>query len=416
MGKIKIALIGAGARGMYAYAPYVKANPEIVEFVAVAEPNETRRNQFKEEYNIKDENVFDTWEKLLEGEKLGDAIIIANNDESHYEPTKIALEKGYHVLLEKPMSNKLDHIVKLGELSQKYSNQVFMICHVLRYTPFFSELKKIIDSKELGQLINIQHNENIAHWHFAHSFTRGNWRNSDETSPLILAKSCHDMDLLLWFAESNCRKIASFGHLSHMNSKSFKEGMADRCLDCNFKNQCPYSAVKLYLGEKPIFKTVVHPIPTKENLEEALRTGPYGRCVYKCDNNVVDHMVTILEFENNITATFNLSAFTDECNRTLKLMFTHGEVRAHDGKNIIEVKNFNESEWKTVVPEVVKSGHLGGDTEIMKNFINIIRGENGQVKTSALTSVESHIMAFAAEHSRLNSEVVNVKEFWEKNI
>ncbi|MGG7164904.1 Gfo/Idh/MocA family protein [Clostridium ihumii] len=416
MGKIKIALIGAGARGMYAYAPYVKANPEIVEFVAVAEPNETRRNQFKEEYNIKDESVFDTWEKLLEGEKLGDAIIIANNDESHYEPTKIALEKGYHVLLEKPMSNKLDHIVKLGELAKKYSNQVFMICHVLRYTPFFSELKKIIDSKELGQLINIQHNENIAHWHFAHSFTRGNWRNSDETSPLILAKSCHDMDLLLWFAESNCRKIASFGHLSHMNSKSFKEGMADRCLDCNFKNQCPYSAVKLYLGEKPIFKTVVHPIPTKENLEEALRTGPYGRCVYKCDNNVVDHMVTILEFENNITATFNLSAFTDECNRTLKLMFTHGEVRAHDGKNIIEVKNFNESEWKTVVPEVVKSGHLGGDTEIMKNFINIIRGENGQVKTSALTSVESHIMAFAAEHSRLNSEVVNVKEFWEKNI
>ena len=416
MGKIKIALIGAGARGMYAYAPYVKANPEIVEFVAVAEPNETRRNQFKEEYNIKDENVFDTWEKLLEGEKLGDAIIIANNDESHYEPTKIALEKGYHVLLEKPMSNKLDHIVKLGELAKKYSNQVFMICHVLRYTPFFSELKKIIDSKELGQLINIQHNENIAHWHFAHSFTRGNWRNSDETSPLILAKSCHDMDLLLWFAESNCRKIASFGHLSHMNSKSFKEGMADRCLDCNFKNQCPYSAVKLYLGEKPIFKTVVHPIPTKENLEEALRTGPYGRCVYKCDNNVVDHMVTILEFENNITATFNLSAFTDECNRTLKLMFTHGEVRAHDGKNIIEVKNFNESEWKTVVPEVVKSGHLGGDTEIMKNFINIIRGKNGQVKTSALTSVESHIMAFAAEHSRLNSEVVNVKEFWEKNI
>lgn len=416
MGKIKIALIGAGARGMYAYAPYVKANPEIVEFVAVAEPNETRRNQFKEEYNIKDENVFDTWEKLLEGEKLGDAIIIANNDESHYEPTKIALEKGYHVLLEKPMSNKLDHIVKLGELAKKYSNQVFMICHVLRYTPFFSELKKIIDSKELGQLINIQHNENIAHWHFSHSFTRGNWRNSDETSPLILAKSCHDMDLLLWFAESNCRKIASFGHLSHMNSKSFKEGMADRCLDCNFKNQCPYSAVKLYLGEKPIFKTVVHPIPTKENLEEALRTGPYGRCVYKCDNNVVDHMVTILEFENNITATFNLSAFTDECNRTLKLMFTHGEVRAHDGKNIIEVKNFNESEWKTVVPEVVKSGHLGGDTEIMKNFINIIRGENGQVKTSALTSVESHIMAFAAEHSRLNSEVVNVKEFWEKNI
>ncbi|NEU05977.1 Gfo/Idh/MocA family protein [Clostridium senegalense] len=416
MKKVKVALIGAGARGMYAYAPYAKENEELLEFVAVAEPNHIRRNQFKEEYKINDENTFLHWKELFKKERLADAIIIANNDESHYEPTKIALEKGYNVLLEKPMSNKLEDIIKLGELARKYKNQIFMICHVLRYTPFFSKLKAIIDSKELGDLVNIQHNENIGYWHFAHSFTRGNWRNSNETSPLILAKSCHDMDILLWFSNSNCRKIASFGELSHMNNLNFKEGMADRCIDCKYKEECPYSAVKLYLGEKPIFKTVVHPVPTKENLKEALKSGPYGRCVYKCDNNVVDHMVTILEFENNITATFNLSAFTQDCNRTLKLMFTNGEVRAHDGKNVIEVKKFTENHWKTIIPEVVESGHLGGDTKIMEDFIALVGGKGGQAKTPAIKSVESHVMAFAAEESRVTGKVVNMNEFWNNKI
>ena len=195
MKKITVAIIGAGARGMHAYAPYFKQHEELGKVVAVAEPHDIRRDICVKEHNIDSENVFKTWEELLEKDRLADAIIIANNDESHYEPTKIALEKGYHVLLEKPMSNKLEDIVKLGELAKKYPNQVFMICHVLRYTTFFSKLKEIVDSKELGELVSIQHNENIGYWHFAHSFTRGNWRNSDETSPLILAKSCHDMDI-----------------------------------------------------------------------------------------------------------------------------------------------------------------------------------------------------------------------------
>ena len=208
MRKISIAVIGAGTRGMNAYAPYLLENPNLGEIVAVAEPNEDKRNNFKKRYNIKEENVFHLDSELLAKDKLADAIIIANNDDNHYEPTKIALEKGYHVLLEKPMSNKLEEVIKLGELAKKYSNQVFMICHVLRYTPFFSKLKKIIDSKELGKLISIQHNENIGYFHYAHSYTRGNWRNSDETSPLILAKSCHDMDILLWLTNKSCKYVS----------------------------------------------------------------------------------------------------------------------------------------------------------------------------------------------------------------
>lgn len=419
MKKITVAIIGAGARGMYAYAPYFKQHEELGRVVAVAETHDTRREICVKEHNIDEENIFRNWEDLLKEDKLADAIIIANNDESHYEPTKLALEKGYHVLLEKPMSNKLEDIVRLGELAKQYPNQVFMICHVLRYTTFFSKLKEIVESKELGDLVSIQHNENIGYWHFAHSFTRGNWRNSNETSPLILAKSCHDMDILLWLTGKKCKNISSFGHLTHMRDKNFKYGMADRCLDCKVEEKCPYSAKKLYLSENPIFAKVVHPEPTKKNLEIALKTGPYGRCVYKCDNNVVDHMVTILEFEDDITATFNLSAFTEDCNRTIKLMFTHGEVGGNHIKNTIEVKkfeHFGQNTIKTIIPEEVEGGHGGGDYGIMKEFVKLVAENGGEGRTSATKSVESHIMAFAAEYSRLNKEVVNIDKFWNEAI
>lgn len=374
MKKISIAVIGAGARGRFAYSSYALNNKEEVEIVAIAEPNEERRSLFVKEHNIKSEFVFHDWKEMLNEAKLADGIIIANNDEDHFKPTKIALEKGYNILLEKPMSNSLKEVIELGELAKKHKDKVFMVCHVLRYTPFFEVLKNIIDSGELGRLVNIQHNENIGYWHFAHSFTRGNWRNSNQTSPLILAKSCHDMDILLWLTGAKCKKIASFGHLTHFKEKNFQCNMNERCLE-----------------------------------------GPYGRCVYKCDNNVVDHMVTILDFDNEVTATFNLSAFTKEIHRTIKLMFTEGEVGGNDIKNIIEVKRFGVDKIERIVPKKVNGGHLGGDIGIMKDFITAIREEKRETRTSALKSIESHIMAFAAEESRLNGNVVEIEKFWSEN-
>ena len=250
MKKVTLAVIGAGCRGMYAYAPYLLENQHLGNIIAIAEPNEQKRNLFKKMYNIDEKNVFKDWQSLLENDKIADAIIIANNDEDHFNPTKIALEKGYNVLLEKPMSNKLDEVIELGNLAKIHSDKVFMVCHVLRYTPFFTELKRIIDSKELGQLVNISHHENIGYWHFAHSYTRGNWRDSNTTSPLILAKSCHDMDLLLWLTGKNCLNIASFGSLSHMREENFiKEAMSDRCVNCSMESNCPYSAKKIYLED-----------------------------------------------------------------------------------------------------------------------------------------------------------------------
>lgn len=412
MRKVKVAVLGAGRRGMEAYTPYLLDNPHLGEVVAVAEPNKSKQEKFKEMYNISDENIFDNYIDLLDREKLADAVIISTNDDMHYEPCKLALEKGYHVLLEKPMSNSLDEIIKLDSLAKKYNNQTFMVCHVLRYTPFFTKLKEIIDSKELGELVTIQHNENIGYWHFAHSFTRGNWRNSNDTSPLILAKSCHDMDILLWLANSKCKKIASFGNLVHMKSSNFKEGMGERCYDCSVEHQCPYSAKRLYIDEDRSIKKSVHINPTVENLEQALKKGPYGRCVYKCDNNVVDNMVSIIEFENKVTATFNLSAFTKECDRTIKLMFTHGEVGGSMENSEIRVKKFGSSDEKIIKLAKGLKGHGGGDMEIIKDFINLVGDNSGEAKTSASKSTESHIMAFAAEYSRISGNVINIDEFY----
>ncbi|WP_461615399.1 Gfo/Idh/MocA family protein [Clostridium sp. Marseille-QA1073] len=412
MSKIRVGLIGAGQRGKDIYGNYALVNPEHIEFIAVAEPNEIKRKEFSEKHNIKSEYQFESWEQLLEKDKFCDAVVIATPDRTHFEPAKLALKSGYHILLEKPMSSIPEEVMKLGMLA-KENNKVFMICHVLRYTPFFNTIKKIIDSGEIGDIMSIQHNENIGYFHFGHSFVRGNWRNSNLSSSLMLQKSCHDMDILLWLVGSPCRKIASFGELSYFKKERKPEGAGDRCVECSIESKCPYSAVKLYynnVGRWPT--TAIVEIQTIDEVKKAVAKGPYGRCVYNCDNNVVDHQSTILEFENNVTVTFNLSAFTNQVNRTLKIMGTKGEIRAIDSKNEIEVQLFDTNERKVLNPKQITGGHGGGDTGIMEDFISLILSNKSKALTSANVSVQSHMMAFAAEESRLTDKVVNMKDYY----
>lgn len=417
MKNIKVAIIGAGLRGMNTYGDYIKENIDYCEIVAVVETKKGRRDLFVEKHKIKEEYVFDNIDEFFKKDKMADAVIISTSDDMHFKPSKLALEKGYHILLEKPMANTLDEIVHLEELCGKYNNQIFMICHVLRYTPFFNKLKEIVDSKALGELISIQHNENIGYFHYAHSYTRGNWRNSSDTAPLILTKSCHDMDILLYLTGSSCEKISSFGNLKHFNSKNFRNDMSEYCFDCEIKEKCPYYAQKIYTEKERKMNHAVHMNPTKDNLVAILEKGPYGKCVYKCDNNVVDNMVSILQFENKVTATFNLSAFTKECDRTIKLMFSHGEVGGSMMENIIKVKRFGENKEVIIRPSNDVSGHGGGDSKLLEDFIRIIKEKNYlEAKSSAKKSIESHIMAFAAEYSRISDEVVYVREFHENAI
>lgn len=414
MKKIKVGLIGAGQRGKDVYGEYALKHPENIEFVAVAEPNEIKRKEFAQKHNILEEFQFESWEEILEKDKFCDAIIIATPDNMHYGPAKLALEKGYDLLLEKPMSNKPEEIMDLGRIADEKDN-IFMICHVLRYTPFFATIKNIIDSGKIGEVKSIQHNENIGYFHFAHSFVRGNWRNSDESSPLILQKSCHDMDILLWLIGDRCTRVSSFGHLSYFNSDNKPEGASNRCFTCQVEDKCPYSAKKIYLesiGSWPT--TVVSEIQTREAVEKALEEGPYGRCVFACDNNVVDHQATILEFANGVTVTFNLSAFSNKVHRTIRVMGTLGEIIADDSINQVEYQIFDTNERTIINPKVVAGGHGGGDTGLMRDFVELVRNRKGQALTSASISVESHMMAFAAEEARLENKLVNMEDYYKK--
>ncbi len=417
MKKVSLALIGAGDRGMNSYAPYVLNKPHEVEFVAVAEPDDKKREAFRKQFGISEACCFKDYKELLDRPQLADGVLICVQDRMHLEPTLLALEKGYHVMLEKPMSVDPAECLQIGNCAERY-NKVLVICHVLRYTPFFSTIKELLDEGTIGKLISIQHNENVCYWHQAHSYVRGNWRKAEESSPMILAKSCHDMDIILWLAGADCNRLSSFGALTHFKEENAPEGAPERCLQgCPAEKDCPYYAPKLYLTEKTTWPTSV--ISTDLSIEgrlKALQNGPYGRCVYRCDNDVVDHQVVNMEFENGVTAAFTMCAFTNEMSRTLKLMGTKGEIRGHMEKNQIEVIEFGTSKKLTIDLNIGVDihGHGGGDERLMSDFISLVRAENNNGLTSAKNSVQSHLMAFAAEKSRVDGTVINIKQYMQE--
>ena len=410
---MKFVLIGAGQRGMV-YARY--AHQKGHEIAAVAESDPVRREIAAAEFGIPAEKQFETGAALLSQERMGEAAIIATMDRDHYNEAIPAMEKGYHLLLEKPISPFPEETLAIEKAAERTGRHI-TVCHVLRYSPFFREIRKVITDGKIGRVITIQHNENIGNWHIAHSFVRGNWRRSDLSSPLIMQKSCHDMDLLVWMTGSKCSSVASFGDLTYFRKENAPAGAAERCCVCPLKEECRFSAYRSYLplaGNWPA--AVLTDDQSEAGLREAIRTGPYGRCVYHCDNNVCDHQVTILKFENGVTATFNLSGFTNLMTRTMKIMGEDGEIRASEAENVIEVTRFagnstEKSESEIIRPEQSTSGHNGGDSGIVDDFLSMMEGRDSVSATEIHESVESHMMACAAEEARLTGSVVNLTEF-----
>jgi len=406
-------LIGAGQRGMI-YAKY--AHKKGHRIAAVAETDPVRRAAAAEAFGIPEERCFESGRALLAEPRMGEAAIIATMDRDHYREAVPAMEKGYHLLLEKPISPLPAETLAIEKAAERTGRHV-TVCHVLRYSPFFQEIRKVITEGKIGRVITIQHNENIGNFHIAHSFVRGNWRRSDLSSPLVMQKSCHDMDLLVWLTGSRCDSIASFGDLTYFRQENAPEGAAERCSDCPLKEECRFSAYRCYLplaGEWPA--VVLTGDQSEEGLKEAIRTGPYGRCVYHCDNDVCDHQVTILRFDNGVTATFNLSGFTNRMTRTLKIMGEDGEIRASELENVIEVTRFaanslEKCESEIIRPEVALSGHSGGDSGIVDDFLGMLEGKGSASATEIHESVESHMMACAAEQARLTGKVVKLADF-----
>ncbi len=397
---VTLSIVGLGGRAnayLNALEEYYSGKYRLV---AVAEPDLEKQKMVKDKYNIPTENIFADDIEFMKKDRLSDVVMITTQDKLHFREFAGLLAKGYDIILEKPIATTIEEVIKMKELASKYPNQLIAVCHVLRHSPLFTKIKEIIDTNELGKIITIQHNENIGYYHYVHSYVRGPWRNSEESSPLILAKSCHDLDILLYLTNSHAKKIASFGTLTEFKKENFdEEKMADYCIDCKVEKECPFSALKIYSSQK--IKSVVFDLSSVDKIRKYLGASQYGRCVYRCDNNVVDHQSTIIEFDGGITATFNISAFTSKINRTIKIMCQYGEIRACEKPYLIEVTNFKTEQTKQYEIETTATGHGGSDKKFIINFMEAYLN-NGKFNSTLLSAVESHIMAFLAEKSRIN--------------
>ena len=405
MKPITAVVLGAGSRGSI-YAGYAKAHPDALQIVAVAEPRADRRTMLAQELNIP--NCFESWQEVLAQPRMADCVFVCTMDDDHIGPAIRAMELGYHVLLEKPMSNTEAQCRQIVDTANR-TGRTLAVCHVLRYTPFYMTLKELIDQGRIGEVTTINQIENVGYWHQAHSFVRGNWRNTAETSPMILQKSCHDMDIILWLMGRTCKRVQSFGSLRHFTPEHAPEGAPERCLDgCPHADTCPYYAPRLYMDMNrtgwPV--DVITTDLSENGRRRALEEGPYGRCVYHCDNDVVDRQVVNLEFEGGAVATFTMTGFTADFSRQLKIFGTAGQITADMGTGEILLHRFGE-EKKTIPVDAAHSGHGGGDHGIMHDFLQILR-QGGESRTSAGISLQSHLICFAAEKSRKENIVVEL--------
>lgn len=416
--KIRLAIAGAGSRGVDSYAPHASLSKYDVEFVAVAEPRAEWREKAIRNLNIPRENAFTSWEELAAQPQMADGVLVTTQDQMHAGPAQAFMRKGYHVLLEKPMATT-EEDCRAIVATRRETGRILAVCHVMRYSIYAQAMRRMLEKGLIGDIINIQHVEPIGYWHFAHSYVRGNWRREDQSSPALLAKCCHDLDILRYWMGQRCMRVSSFGGLMHFRKECQPKGAADRCLDCpqSIESRCPYSASKIYLrdrnGEKGWPNNVLTLDTSAEGITKALREGPYGRCVYACDNDVVDHQVINMEFDGGATAELTMVANTVSQARETWVMGTKGQLRSSDMGTIHHVdfltdrKEIHDS--KDLGKAEVATGHAG-DASIILNFIEAIAENNPErLLTSPEISLESHLMAFAAERSRKNRTVEDIR-------
>ncbi len=462
---VTLVIAGGGERGRHTYGAWALAHPSRAKVVAVAEPDPERRSRLAAEHGIGAAGAFAGWAELLERERLADVLVIATPDRAHAAATIRALERGYHVILEKPIAPSAEEVRAVAEAADRSTGTV-TVAHVLRYTPFFSTIRRLVDEGRIGELVTIGHAERIGHWHFAHSFVRGNWRREELSSPMILAKACHDLDLLRWLAGDRCTSVASFGGLHHFRPEQAPAGAIDRCWTperrCPAADACAFDAHRFYVerlaGVMDWPVSVIGADETRAARLSAIATGPYGRCVYHADNDVADHQVTVLEFANGVHATLSVSGLTADNTRTIILGGTRGEIEGRLDTGRIELRRFGpptsadsrgvESandltssprpdadrrppRWdrdalgraslldeERVVLQAVPNepdGHGGGDGAMMDELIDRFAalrdghpGAEAEARTSLAASIESHLMAFAAEESRHQHRLVDL--------
>lgn len=422
MKKYTVALVGAGARGRL-YTDLMADMPEKYQVVAVAEPIKEKRDYVRDKHGLSEDMCFEDWESLFSKGKIADILVIATMDKEHYEPVMKAISLKYDMLLEKPVSTNPEECKNMADYVAEVGVKV-LVCHVLRYSPVYMTIKKLVDDGVVGKIISVNAEECVGDVHHSHSFVRGNFGNTEKSSFMLLQKCCHDLDILQWIIGKKCKQVQSFGTLTYFRKENAPEGSPEYCYQgCPVGNKCPYNAVDIYLeGEDRFadyrFRELITSKPNAgyEARKEAIKTRQFGKCVFKCDNDVVDHQTLNMLYEDDITVTFTMNAFT-KGGRNMHIMGTKGEL-VFDGSDV-KVFDFLTRETTTypiIIPdEKGYASHGGGDYGIICSLYDYISGiYNDDTSLSEIgISVENHLTVFAAEKSRLENKIIDVDEYIE---
>jgi predicted dehydrogenase len=409
---LELVLVGAGNRGHLAYGAFALRNPDIARFVAVVEPDDARRARFATAHGIPRERQFRSWNDLATRPPLAPAAINATMDATHHPSALALLAAGYDMLLEKPIAPTAAECVEIVEAAER-RGRLLGVAHVLRYAPFFTAIREQIVSGRLGRIVSVDWRENLEFWHFAHSFVRGNWGNTTRSGPMILTKCCHDLDFLVWlFGE--CDRISSSGSLTHFTKDVVGPEIPPRCTDgCPIADECPYFAPRVYLGrlrENPdSFAVSAVTIEKSETaVMDALRTGAYGRCVYRCDNDAVDHQVVVMHFSSGLDVSMTMQGASHVEGRTVRVDGTRATLLANESRGEIELHDHLTRAREVISVRRDVGGHGGGDDGLMRAFAAAVGGDLGALRTSAREALASHLLAFAAERSRTTGQTVQI--------
>ena len=393
-GAFRAIVLGAGYRGR-AYADFAREHPDRLGIVGVADP--VRADDIPAPRRWRD------WRDCLAERPDADIAIIALPDLMHRDAAVAAIEAGYHLLLEKPLATTEDECREIVSLAIRRGRLV-MLGHILRYTAYFAHIKALVDSGELGEIVSISHQESAAYWKVAHSFVRGNWANASRSSPIILQKCSHDFDLFCWWIGRRCLKVSSFGSIKLFRRDRMPAGAAERCVACppEIERRCIWSARNIYLEHDTL--AYLFPGATREDLERMIAESDYGRCVFQSDNDVPDHQSVMLEFEGGATVSHVMTGFTERNVRTTRISLTRGEI-VGDGENI-DVHRFDGHAIETGAPARFRvpnrSRHGGGDFNLVAEMLaKLRRGDQDEWRRTTEESLESHLVCFAAERSRL---------------
>lgn len=426
MKKLSAIIIGAGIRGEI-YASEMKKLNKQYEVVAVAETSESRRNKIKDMFNLSDDRCYYSWEDILAQPKMADIAVIATLDDMHYKPALKAIELGYDLLLEKPVAQTVQECVDIALAAEKKGVKV-LVCHVLRYTDFFSKIKQIVMDGTIGDIMSVIHVEAVGNVHQSHSYVRGNWHSEEEATPMLLAKCCHDIDIIQWLLDKPCKKVSSFGELTYFKSENAPEGAPISCVDgiCPNRENCPYDCIKLYYDDKDnswfrgalAGRSSKNELPDDTEVMKALKSTDYGLCVFHANNDVVDHQVVNMEFEGGVTANLTMNAF-NEGGRYIRLFGTKGELYANMSDTEITVYSFEDKKTQKIeVPQIQESivgGHGGGDTGIIEELYEYMNGDYKGFRAADISiSVKNHLIGFAAEKARRNDSVEMIDNFFKE--